>query len=422
MDADLLNTLHRLSADAEEELVARLSRLVQVPSPNPPGEYEPIADAVREMLRDLGYQVEFVDAPEAEVRQAGLRAPRRNVIGGLGGTGDPARTIILNAHIDTVPVVSPERWTYPPFSGAVADGRVWGRGAVDSKARMVSYAMAPILLRRAGVSPAGTVLCAFTCDEETGGDLGAGYLVRSGRLRGDAAVVEGYNSPIIRAAAGLLRTDIHIEGKAAHASRPDLGVNAIEPLGTLIPPLLALRDELTERRSEIAGMGHTTLSLGVVSGGVKVNVVPDRCTLSIDCRVIPEVDPQQVVGRIRAIAAAAEARHPGIHVHVAVVRTAAPTRLAEDHPVVQGLARACRQVLGRPVPIEGETGGTDARWFNAGGIPAANYGPGRMESGNYHGVDEHVEIADLVEATDVLAVFLAEFVSGGADGAAPAER
>jgi succinyl-diaminopimelate desuccinylase len=394
----------RAAVDAATgEMVALLTRLVQINSENPPGRYEAVAAAYAEALAALGMDVTTLRVPDELVTARGLATPRLNVIGRLAAA-TPGPSLMLNAHLDTVPIGETEAWTVDPLGGEVRDGRVWGRGAVDSKGRLAAYWTAAAAIARTGGPAAGELLVVATCDEESGGDLGARWLVEQAGLTADYAIVEGYNRPVVRASSGILWLEIEVRGRSAHASWPWRGHNAIVEAALLIERLEHLRERLESQPGDIPGIPHTTMSIGVIAGGTKVNVVPDRCRLEVDFRVMPGVGTGDIRSEVESIIARLATERPGLSAQVRVIQKQPAMVTPADSRLVRTLVDVVTEVTGEAPAVEGEPGGTDARWFNLAGIATVNYGPGSPDSGNFHAPDENVGLDQLREAATVCAL------------------
>lgn len=391
-----------------DEAVAFLRRMVQTPSVNPPGDYEAISAVVDEEFRRLGLESQRLRVPDARVAAAGLETPRWNVLGWLRGAAAQP-TVVLNAHLDTVPVSG--QWSAPPFAAEICDRRVIGRGASDSKGRIACYTYALAALRRAGVRLHGQAVVAATADEETGGHLGPGYLLEEGLLPADYAIVEGGTYGIWIANNGCLHLEVTLLGMPAHASRPERGHDAIAAMGRVLAAIEGYRAGLAATRSAIPGLRHPTVVVGTIAGGVKTNVVPDRCVITIDRRVLPEEDMAGVEAGLAAAIRAAVADLPGIAVEMRSLLRAEPYGPTPgDAPLVRTLKRRARQVLGEDISAVGSSGFGDARFFWRRGVATANYGPGPREHGaaNAHAGDENLDIEDLARAIEVLALAVAD--------------
>lgn len=397
-DAELA-ALSRAVDDLEDDAASFLRELVRTPSVNPPGDYAAILDLLRAQYEEYGWEVDVEWAPEDLLDELDLPHPRPNVLAHVTrGTGP---TIALNAHIDTVPVEAP-KWTYDPFGAEIDDGRLYGRGARDSKGRIAAYTLAARALESTDFLPENaTVVLALTADEETGGEAGAGHVVGSGALRADYAIVEGSTYAVEYASSGVLTVRVDVDGASAHAGlEPENGANAVVAAARLITALDAHNDELAERESEIPGVGGATCTPATVEGGVKTNVVPPACSFTVDRRVPPDHDLDAAERELREVVAGVDLP-AGTTASVEVLSRTKSFRSDPDDPHVRAVARNAEAVLG-DVPVRGTRGGSDAGHFHAGGTKAVKFGPGGRDS-NVHGPDENLALDQLRDAAVVVA-------------------
>jgi acetylornithine deacetylase/succinyl-diaminopimelate desuccinylase family protein len=407
-DAELA-ALTRAVEDLEDDAVPFLREMVRTPSVNPPGDYAAILDLLRTRYGEYGWDVEVEWAPDALLEELDLPHPRPNVLAYVTRGDGP--TVALNAHIDTVPV-DESKWTHDPFGAEVEDGRLYGRGARDSKGRIAAYTLAARALEASDLLPEGaTVVLALTADEETGGEAGAGHLVGSGALRADYAIVEGSTYAAEYASSGVLTVRVDVDGASAHAGlEPEAGANAVVAAARLITALDAHDDELAERESEVPGVGGATCTPATVEGGVKTNVVPPSCSFTVDRRVPPDHDMDAAERELREVVAGVDLP-AGTSVSIEVLSRTKPFRSDPDDPHVRAVARNADAVLG-DVPVRGTRGGSDAGHFHAGGTKAVKFGPGGRDS-NVHGPDENLALDQLRDAAVVVAASVLDI---GRDG------
>lgn len=394
----------------QDETITLLQRLIQIPSENPSGHYVEISEFLKKQLGRLGFEVNIIDVPDERTREEGLETPRKNVIATLRGKGE-GRNLIFNAHLDTVPAGDPNQWTYPPFSGAIANGRIYGRGATDSKGRLTAYIMSALALKRSGIPFRGNITIAATCDEETGGVLGAGYVTENHFVTGDMVVVEGYSNQIVRAMAGVLQLRIASKGVPAHAGFKWKGINAVEKMAKVIQGLIELQKQLEQEPSSIQGMRYTTVNIGVIKGGTKVNAVPGKCEIEVDFRIIPEHSLDGIYERVEAMINRLYKEDPAMDIELSRMPEfeTEPTVIDEDSPLIAELQKAINEATGASLPVVGMLGQSDTRWFIKNGIPGINFGPGTSDN-NLHGYDEFMDIGDLIQTTKVLTVLARNIV------------
>jgi succinyl-diaminopimelate desuccinylase len=389
----------------KQEVIELLQKMVRIPSENPPANYAAITRFLSEELRKLGFEVQIFDATTVN-STLGEPGSKPNIIGTMHGTAS-GPVLIFNAHIDTVPAGTESAWAHGPFSAVIDDGRLYGRGATDSKARLVAYISAVVALKRLGLPMRGSVIIAATCDEETGGVLGAGYVAQNRFVQGDMVIVEGYSNQIVRAMAGVLQLRITVKGKAAHAGFKWNGMNAIEKMAALVSGLQGLQEMYQQRPSAIPGMRYTTVNVGVIRGGTKVNVVPGDCEIDVDFRVVPEQSLEEVYQDVLRVIETIQQDDPEFHASMEVLQdfNTPPTVMEEDSPLIDKLQNA-QMTLGRErLPVVGMMGQTDGRWFLQQGIPTISFGPGRSDN-HLHGYDEFVDLDDLLHTIKVLTIFV----------------
>jgi acetylornithine deacetylase/succinyl-diaminopimelate desuccinylase-like protein len=388
--------------------IAMLAELVRIPSDNPPGDCAPHAARTAELLEALGLTVERHPVPPALVRAHGMVSATNLVVRRRFG---PGKVVALNAHGDVVP--PGEGWTADPYGAEIRDGWMYGRGAAVSKSDIASYAYALLALDAAGLQH-GTVELHITYDEETGGEIGPAWLLSEGISKPDFAIGAGFSYQVVEAHNGCLHLEVEVTGRSAHAARPSSGVDALEAASAILAALYARRPALAARASQVAGIGAPQLTVGLIGGGINTNVVPDRVSLRMDRRIVPEENPEAVEAELRAVIAAA-APHPA---SVAVRRILLATPLTPS-PAAAGLTRLlCAHAgreLGEPVVAGGVPLYTDARHYAAAGVPIVLYGAGprSIEEANAHRADERVPLEELHRATLVVALTLADFLAAG---------
>ncbi|MEW6622445.1 MAG: ArgE/DapE family deacylase [Bacillota bacterium] len=394
----------------EKELVDLACDLVKIDSQNPPGRYEEIVGYLEGKFKSWGIPAETHKVPEEFLEEQDVSYPKLNILASITGQ-EPGPTLIFLAHLDTVPVGKTRDWTYEPLAAQIHDGKIFGRGIVDCKGRLAAYAVAAAALKNSGMPFKGKLIVAATCDEETGGSLGAGYLVQQGLLRGEMAVVEGYSNQIIRAMCGVLEMKIIAKGKAAHAGWKWKGINAIEKMAKVIEILNELQGELLQEPSKIEGIPCTGINIGKIAGGTKSNVVPDYAEIEIDIRVMPEHTIEEISQRVHAKIKLLQEKDPEAEYIIEENKETSipPTIIPLDSPLIASLQRAVHFVEGKNLPVLGVPIQSDARWLLDAGIQAINYGPGTPDN-KVHGVNEYIEIDNLITSTKVLAAMAAELL------------
>lgn len=391
----------------QEQMIQFLQELVAIPSDNPPGDCYAIAEHIHKRLIDFQFEnVQLLDVDEAKVKASGMIRVANVLSTTAFGEGEGPE-ISLNAHGD---VVAPGMgWTYPPYGGEIVDGKLYGRGAAVSKSDIAAYTFALMALRHVAEELSGKVSLAFTFDEETGGEIGPKWLLDRGYIHPDMAIAAGFTHSIVNAHNGCLHLEIMVKGKSAHAAAPHTGFDAIHAMSAILHSLYDYRESLGKVKSAVRGIESPTLVVGLISGGINTNVVPDRCTIRLDRRLIPEECGEQAEKEIQQVVEQAIRHFEGIEVEVERILLAnsfGPVHVEE--PLIQTLGSNWREVMEGPLEIQGVPLYADARHFYEAGIPVVMFGAGpkTLLEANGHRADEHVLIDDLVKAAKIVALTL----------------
>lgn len=382
-----------------------LKKLVSIPSVNPMG---------RDVSGDEYYEgrvtewlVSWLQLHHLPFEIVETAPGRANVISRIDSPG-ATRTILLDAHQDTVPV---DGMTIPPYEPTERDGRIYGRGSCDVKGGMA--AMLAAFTRLSKTRPAGmpNIVLSMTCDEEAT-SLGINHLVGSwsGKTPGyrlcperpDVAIIaEPTLLDIVVAHRGATRWQIKTTGRACHSSRPNEGVNAIYRMAKVVRCLEDYAAWLPGSRPAHRLCGPATLSVGLIAGGSSVNVVPDHCVIDIDRRVLPGEDSfhvrNEVIEHLRQ-----QLDFELIHEEPYCLSSALGDEL--NGQLAGSLMRSIENVVG-PRSVVGVPFGTHASRVAAIGIPAVVFGPGDIAQA--HTNDEWIAVDELQKATDIYYHFCA---------------
>ena len=399
------------------DLLRRVRHLVGISTVNPPGEnYAAITTWLTRELASLGLRSRRFTVPPAMMKKLApdvrREFPRFNVLGQLPVRG-AKKTIHFNAHYDVVPVSGV--WRHgSPFSGVVDGGWVYGRGTADMKGSIASLLLALQALRATGTSPRLNVEVSFVADEETDSALGTGWLVEHAPIRPDFAVVMegGEYDHVCCGHNGTLWLEVTVRGRAAHGSRPDLGVNALEKMSALV---LALGDyqRRLARHTFVTPDGTTrrpTMNIGGVFApgpGGKINTVPAFASFTIDRRVLSNENHAAAERELRAFLAAAARKIPGCKITVAKVSENYACFTRPTHPFFATMAACVTRVRKQKTVFNSSTGFNDMHFFaNVLKIPTLGYGPGGRRE---HGVDEAASVKELVATAKIYAELLTGF-------------
>lgn len=385
-----------------DEQVRLLQALVRVPTDTPPGDNAPHAERTAELLAGFGFVAEKDVVPEAEVRAQGLQSLTNLIVRRPYAPGGPV--IALNAHGDVVP--PGEGWTHDPYGGEIVDGKLYGRAAAVSKCDFTTYIHAVRAIEALGQTLKGGVELHFTYDEEFGGELGPARLLAHGLTRPDLMMAAGFSYQIVTAHNGCLQMEVTVHGRMAHAAIPHTGIDALQGAVVLLNALYAQNALYQAIRSEVPGITHPYLNVGLIQGGTNTNVVPGKVSFKLDRRMIPEEDPVAVEAELRRVIAEAAATVPGLQVEIRrMLMCHALKPLPGNKPLVDALQAHAQAVFGEPIPVMGTPLYTDVRLYCEQGIPAVIYGAGPRTVLESHAkrADEHIVLEDLRRATKVVA-------------------
>jgi len=387
-----------------DKLVGFFSEFVSKPSPNPPGDTVEATDFVADYLSNEGVNYRII-APKKHMP---------NILAIVEGNG-PSRHLVLNGHIDVFPVGEDEAWTYPPWSGDIADQAVWGRGASDMKCGTSASILAFIYLSRLTDHWSGKLVLTAVSDEETGGKWGTRYLLdnHAEDCVGDCmlnAEPSGLSS-VRFAEKGTLRLTFNVKTPGAHGAYPHRSANANRIAASLIAELDRLKDmrvdmpaEMAEylARDEVRGcmdlvMGEgaadvalqVTVNIGVIHGGLKVNMIPGDCRFEADIRLPFGVDRAEVLSEIETILR----DYPEVTLEVQEAASNPASASDSRHEMMGILKRVISETSEyRPVAIAG-IGATDCKFFRYMGVPSFVYGPSPETMSM---PDEHVPVKDFL--------------------------
>jgi acetylornithine deacetylase/succinyl-diaminopimelate desuccinylase family protein len=405
----------------KKELIDLTSRLIQIPTENPPGNEKKAVLLLKPLLAKMGFRVNIHLSPKG----------RYNIVAekrwGKGG-----RRLIFNGHLDVVPAGNPSQWKYPPYQGKVVypvrnssgilnpageqrsiisngvKGKIYGRGASDMKGGVASFIHAISMIDRSKIRfDRGSLILHLVSDEESHGHQGMGFLAQKGRIRGDAAIVgEPTNLDLVIAQKGALWFRISTFGRSAHGSRPAQGINAIEKMMKLIDRLNSV-----PLLKEHPLLGKPTINIGKIQGGTKVNVVPDRCEIEVDRRLLPDEKKEEILREIKEVIESVQAHDPILKYQIEEIDYAEPSEIHPDEEIVRIGLEAGQEVMGAKPRVRGFSGFTDARFYiNQFHIPTLIFGPGGTDQS--HTTDESVEVEALIKAAHINGLIIIKFFGG----------
>lgn len=401
-----------------DNAIELLQHLVQIPSVT--GDEGPIQDYIQGLMEDRQLEVDRWEATPEEITPYTLHVGeedrfenRPNLAGTRTGDGQ-GRSILLNAHVDTVDPGDPERWTYPPFSGHVEGDLLYGRGSCDMHGGLVSYLVALDALEQLGIQLAGDVIVNTTVGEEDGG-VGALSTVLRG-YRADAALItEPTRLAMVPAQGGSLVMRLTVEGRSAHGAVRNEGVSALEKFVPIFQDLLAWEAE-RNRTLDHPLYQHLEnkipISFGVIQAGTWASTVPERLIAEGRIGLIPGEDVDDfrkaVAERINGVAS----QDDWLREHPPAIDwfggQFAPCETSVESPIAQAVIAAHRQTTGSDPTVEGVPYGADMRHFTIfGDMPCVMYGAGDVRVA--HQDNEHISITELMTASETIARLLVDW-------------
>jgi len=394
--------LDRVDTD-RDQLVAFLRGFLRAKSPNPPGDTREATKYITDYLEAKGVSFDVV-GPDPE---------KPNVVSSFDSPAEGKR-LILNGHIDVFPVGSGEGWSQDPWGGELVDGKIYARGACDMKAGTTASIYTYLVLHELRNQLKGSVTLTAVSDEETGGRLGAGWLIENvPETLGDCCINGEPSSPytIRFGEKGILWLKMRVQSKGGHGAYPHLSVNPIKVASKLITELETLNDtpvpypenlrkaideghEAAEKALGEGGaevMSRLSVNIGTIEGGLKVNVIPRECSFEVDLRLPPGLSKDDIMPRVNEIVS----KYPGASVEV--TRYDGPLWSPPDSEMAS-IMRGNSRLLGiDPVPIV-SLGGSDLKFWRSKGIPSYYYGPMNNGMGT---VDEYVEVEEFIHIVKV---------------------
>jgi acetylornithine deacetylase len=415
-------TLHAAINEAVEARRDETTRLLQelVRTPSVTGAEGDVQSLVERKLQDRGLAVERCTATTEQIepyrKHVGEQADlenRPNIIGVKAGRGE-GRSLLLNAHVDTVENGDPDTWTHGPLSGDVVDGLLYGRGSCDMKGGLATHIAALDALESASIELNGDAIVAATVGEEDGG-VGALATILCDYSADAALITEPTRLALVPAQGGGLVFRLTVPGRSVHAAERDRGVSALEKF---LPIFEDLKELERERNATVnhplfeETRNKAPVNIGLVRSGNWAVTVPESLVAEGRVGLVPGEDLDAslswLAGRIKAVAN----RDPWLREHPIKIEwlggQTVPAEVPTDAPICEAVTRAHESVTGQRPAVEGVTYGADMRLFiEFGEVPCVMYGAGNV--GIAHGPDEHLAIDELLTATKTIACLLADW-------------
>lgn len=378
-----------------DELVSLARDLIRIPSvyrpEEPDGNEERAARFVADYLERAGFEVRTEEV-----------APGRPNVWAVWEGGLPGRTLLFEGHTDVVTEGRAEDWRYPPFGAARDGGRIYGRGACDTKGNVAAAIVAVRAIKDAGVPFPGRLVLCHPVDEE-GMMSGIKAFIQGGHARGvDAAVIcEPEENQLCVKQKGALRIELTVRGQMAHGAMPLSGVNPVTRAARFVVAVEELEREEIERHGEDPMLGYPSLTptilMGPEFGEPQINVIPASAYVALDIRTVPTQSHDGLVERLREILTRLKSEDPDFDATLEVIEERPPTETPTDEPLVRAMDAAYRALTGGEPRYNGVPGATDGTFLSArAGIPIVTTGAGNREIP--HHKDEWVSEEELLAA------------------------
>lgn len=369
---------------SRDKYINLLREVIRIPSPNPPGNEEQVADYCAAFLRQQGMDVQLIEP---------FKSRKSNIARLRGSRG--SYTLLFNSHLDTVAPGDLKKWKYDPFSGEIAEGCIWGLGAKNMKAGMVAAMSAVHVLREIGIQLDGDLLIVQAADEMQGGLKGLKVIMEKGLVKADSAIYTECDLPVKVEIAhrGLVQLDIIIHGRTAHTTETSAQhglkpINAIKKMALVIPAISGMKFTNWQPHQYIPG--EPIISPNMIWGGHAENLVADKCTIRCDCRTLPPQTTQSVIEDVRSVLEALKKEDPEFHYDIELYNEANSSMTEPSALVVRTVQRAFQEVTGRELPVGGVKTTSDARWLREAGIPTCKF----SKISGRSGTNEFIEIDD----------------------------
>lgn len=375
----------------EKKVINLLGELIRINSINP------LKDDKSTGEREIAFFIsDYLNGIDINNKLLPVTENRFNVIGVIEGDGN-GNNLVLEAHMDTVGI---KNMKIPPFLPTVKDGKIYGRGACDDKGSLASMILAMEILKERKVSLKGNLYLAAVIDEEHT-QMGVSHLLEQDH-RFDASIVgEPTNLDIVIAHQGCLRWDIVTRGLSAHSSEPEKGENAIYYMNEVIDMIRRnIIPNLQNKKHPL--VGSPSLSINIIGGGSQSNIIPNKCSITLDRRMIPGEDSKEILDEIDMNIAKLLDKSPLLRIERHKPFIESPTmELEENEEIVKLLSECLFEYNLTESKIKGAKYGTDASVFKKNGIPAVVFGPGDIAQA--HAEDEWINIEQVIKAAEIIA-------------------
>jgi len=409
MNATLNETITGLMVKHRAAQFLLLKQLVQTATQARGDGLTQAAEKIAGFLEALEFEVER-HAPDTERLEALDRAPVTNLVARKRFGDGPILAFV--SHVDTAE--AHPGWTFEPLGGDIVDGCLYGLGTVSGKGDLVAQVYAVLALIEAGADLNGAVELHISFDGESGGALGARWLLAQELVKPDMVIAGGPARGVATHSTGTMVLNVEVRGKTAPAHAPEQGADALEAASHALSRLYQFRGGLKGHASEMPGLGAPSLVVENIMAGDATGGVPDFVRFRIDRRLLPEEDPVQVEKQLTNLIGSTIAKMPGTRCRIR--RAALIPAMGNDdavEPLVAALSKTLAAKLNESSEVRGIAYDHEGRHYAAVGIPTVMYGAGPLDpvAAGLHSADENLVLDDLRLATEVLALTAMDLLS-----------
>jgi succinyl-diaminopimelate desuccinylase len=387
----------------ENELIEITRQTIRIPTPNPPGEYGEISQLMKKLYEDIGLKVEMVGASREKIEALHLTYPRPNVIAFYEGVKKHP-VLCIDTHMDTFPEGNRAAWKYDPFKGEVADGRIYGRGTADCKGFFAPQIVALKAVLNAGVNLQGSVLLTATVDDEIAAWTGMGYLMDEGfeSVKFPKPDYHMFGKPtgleeLKGAFKGRLWLRISVKGKLSHGGMPEEGVNAIDNM------MEFLRMFKKTKLAKHPLCGVDTVNLGTIHGGTRINLVPDKCAVEIDIRLVPPSKTSRIKKQLESTIKQIKRKNVKFEIdEITIIDDRDSYEIGRNHPFVKKVMANGKRVIGKMPAYAGMFTSGNLYWTARQGIPGVMYSGGDFS--RIHKENEFLTVRESVDTAKLYAL------------------
>ena len=395
---NLVDYIKNYMQNEGKDIIDLACKLINAKTENPPGDEILAACIVEDFFQSLQIPYKIFEKTKN----------RANIVGYIGGKGERpfAPALLVACHLDVVP--AGDDWKRNPFEAWIENGRIYGRGSSDNKGQMASMMAVAKFLKENESTLKGQLILAGVADEERGSTLGLEYLLNECGIKADFAIIPdvAHNMQLIDVTEkGTLFLEITSHGKQAHGSRPEMGINAIWNMITLLERIKQLKFKHTSHPL------HTppTLNLGSIHSGTAPNIVPAICKAQLDIRYLPDDLGDNIINDIKNIIREAETQYSPARFDLKIISNQPPTAVPINNPLVELISKHTLSILGTKPQPKGMSGATVTKQLIQKGITAVGFGPG--DESEAHATNESISIKELIDFAKIMALITLDILT-----------